>query len=237
MIVAFFMNYRSSYFWKILPFFPYFQFPWRFLILTTLIIPILLIGLKYFKFSKILSLCLILLILFTASNYFRPQDFLGRKDDYFINRYIPTPIASTDYLTTGEEYLRLPKNTEYRPQKNYPLVSFDGEINDIEKVNNLDANIIVSSENGGVLSYNKYLFPGWIVELDAKEVPIMVGKPFGQISMQIPPGLHTVKITFQETAFKKILDIISLISFITALGLVFKLNLLNRLKSGKIKLE
>ena len=45
-------------------------------------------------------------------NYFKTSEYLGRGDDYYINRYIPVPIASSEYLKTSEEYLRLPKETE-----------------------------------------------------------------------------------------------------------------------------
>src|ERR1051326_862409 len=56
LLAIFMMNFRSTFLWKILPELPYFQFPWRFLILTTFVTPLFLITLDNWKFSKYLGL-------------------------------------------------------------------------------------------------------------------------------------------------------------------------------------
>lgn len=235
-ISIFLMNYRSTYFWQSIPLLPYFQFPWRFLIMTTFCVPVLIISLKYFKFNKIILVGIIFVSLITTSTYFRPQDFLERKDNYYINRYIPTPLASTEYLTTQEEYLRLPIFTTRRPTKNYPLVLFNqGKVKKITRINALDTTIEVESTNGGILNYNKYYFPGWRATLDGSATLLMPGNPFGQIIVWIPSGEHKVKINFEETAQKMILDWISVLSLLFALALVLKINLFKFAKSGKIR--
>lgn len=235
-VSVFLMNYRSTTIWLTIPLLSYFQFPWRFLIVTTFCIPILIIGLKYFKSNKWFALLIIILSLMTSAAYFRPQDFLDRKDDYYINRYIPTPLASSEYLTTQEEYLRLPKYSQKRPDKNYPLTSFNmGEIKKIAKINALDSRLQVESTNGGILNYNKYYFPGWVARLDGSTTQVMPGNPFGQIIVWVPSGVHQLDISFRETPKNLFLDLISLISFALAILLVFKINLFKLLKSGKIR--
>ncbi len=49
----FMMNYRSAILWDNLPLLPYFQFPWRFFILTTFVVPVFLIPLDQIKYKKI----------------------------------------------------------------------------------------------------------------------------------------------------------------------------------------
>lgn len=219
----FLMNYRSTFIWNNLPFLPYFQFPWRFLILTTFFIPLLVVTLENKRFEKYLWVMLLGLIILPGMSYFRPQDFLGRKDEYFINKYIPLPLASEEYKKTQEEYLRLPKVTEKRPDRNYSLVTANsGTIQKIEKVNDLNVLISFTSTSGATINYNKYFFPGWVAEVDGLKKEIFVGKPFGQISINVSGGEHFIKIAFKETNLRIILDAISLAGFLVSLGMCFK---------------
>lgn len=225
----FLMNYRSAFIWASVPMLPYFQFPWRFLILTTFFIPILVIVFGYFKYQKYL-IWLLLIIIISTSFYFRPQDFLGRTDEYFLNRYVPHPVASEEYKKTQEEYLRLPKNTQVRPDKLYPRIIGDG-IKEVKILNDLNASFTVESNKSTTINYNKYLFPGWTVSIDNKETNIKPGLPFGQITFSVPAGMHKVKVDFEETQMKKVLDAISLGSFLVSLLLVKNLWIRSK-KSG-----
>jgi hypothetical protein len=226
------MNHRSSFLWSNLPMLPYFQFPWRFLILTTFFTPLLVIAFEGIKFKRYLVIMVPLIIL-PAITYFRPQDFLGRQDEYYLNRYIPYPSASEEYKKTQEEYLRLPRNTKVRPDKNYPRVS-NGNVNISEalKSNDLDMVFKVTSDQGGSMNYNKYFFPGWTARIDNKAINISAGEPFGQITFFVPAGTHIVEVSFEETTLKKALDAISLVSFLVSLGLTKNLWSLSR-KTGR----
>lgn len=229
-VSIFLMNYRSIFLWNSVPLLPYFQFPWRFLIMTTFAIPFLIIVFEKFQAKLLIAAAIIILTVVTSGSDFRPQDFLGREDSYYLNKYIPTPTASKEYLETQEEYLRLPKNTQVRPDRNYPLVSIEnGEVKNILKLNDLDAKLEVNSENGAMLNYNKYFFPGWVAHIDGQQSKIEVGKPFGQITVSVPAGSHTVKIAFEETNFRKLLNAISLGSFLVSLGMCFPLKFLKKI--------
>ncbi len=222
--VFFIMNYRSSFLWSNIPLLPYFQFPWRFLILTTFAIPLLIVVFDKFKHKYSISLLIIIITLITGWSYFRPQDFLGRQDVYYLNRYIPTPTASLEYLKIQEEYLRLPKNTDKRPDRNYPLVFIDnGLIKQVSRINDLDVLIRTEATSVATLNYSKYLFPGWVAEIDGQKTETLAGKPFGQITVNVASGSHTVKIIFEETNFKRFLNAISLVSFLVSLGLITNL--------------
>ena len=128
-VSVFMMNYRSTFVWNLVPLLPYFQFPWRFLSLTTFATSILVIIFDKIKFGRAIGI--IIIIAAIALNFidFKPQDFLGRTDAYYINRYIPYPTASAEYLMTGEEYLRLPIATQVRPNKISPNPGLDATFN------------------------------------------------------------------------------------------------------------
>ena len=72
----------------------------------------------------------------------------------------------------------------------------------------MEAKAVVGSP-GGVVSANKYAFPGWQVEIDGKRVETVPGKPFGQIAFSVPPGEHTLHYYYNEPVYKLVLDIIS----------------------------
>jgi len=218
----FLMNYRSIFIWSIVPMLPYFQFPWRFLILTTFAIPILIIILEKLPFSKFIPPILIVLTLVTSGRYFRPQDFLGRKDGYFLNRYIPSPFASEEYKKTQEEYLRLPKGTQIRPDKIYSRVATDdASIKEVTSINDLNVQFKVVADQEVMINYNKYSFPGWEVKIDNQVIQTKAGLPFGQLTFQVPSDQHLVEVSFKETSFKKILDAISLVVFLVSLRMAW----------------
>ncbi|MCL5785031.1 MAG: 6-pyruvoyl-tetrahydropterin synthase-related protein [Patescibacteria group bacterium] len=223
------MNYRSIFIWNNVPLLPYFQFPWRFLTMTTFVTPIFIIGLTKVKYNFLVAATAVFLVIFLNYGFFRPHDFLGRMDDYYINRYVPIPKASSAYLQTTEEYLRLPLTTQKRPTQNYPMIFSTDEVTDkIMVINSLDISAEVSTNKEAIINYNKYFFPGWEAKIDGKKTVIKPGIPFGQISVSVPAGEHLLDISFNETLFKRVLDIISLVSLLTAILFSIKLKILRR---------
>lgn len=229
LISIFMMNHRSAFFWRNLPLLPYFQFPWRFLAMLTLVYPLFLISFSRVKNEKVSSVVVILVLVFSIGNtfnYFKYSEFLGRSDGYYINRYIPLETASEEYVKTGEEYLRLPKNTTKRPDKVYPRVYLDNEFKnvtlDINNLNSLNSKIITKSDSDFVLNYSKYYYPGWVAKIDNKEVVIKPGLPYGQITVSVPKGEHIVEVYFKETLFRKVLNVVSLLTVILLVILSIK---------------
>ncbi|KKR56395.1 MAG: hypothetical protein UT96_C0046G0006, partial [Candidatus Woesebacteria bacterium GW2011_GWC2_40_30] len=223
LVSIFMMNFRSAFLWRNLPLLPYFQFPWRFLAMVVFSIPILLLGFSKYKFGKIASYIIIALTIALNFNYFKISEYLGRGDAYYLNRYIPVPVASEEYKKTSEEYLRLPKDTEARPQSNFPRAYADvSGIYRIEEINTLDAAVSTDYKEDFILNYSKYYFPGWFAKIDGKSVGIASGKPYGQIVLQVPAGQHTVEVYYRESLMRQVLDIVSLIGVGAAVFLILK---------------
>src|SRR5260221_1623841 len=217
------MNYRTIPIWNAVPEMPYFQFPWRLLILTTFVSPLFLIPLGNLKYAKQLSLGLIVLIIGINAFQFRPHDFLGRTDSYYLNRYVPFPDASHDYDLTQEEYLRLPKNTQRRPDMLYrPIFYFGDQVVSINTLKNTPFNYEakLGINPSGQVSFNKYLFPGWLVMVDGNLTSSSVGQPFGQINFPLSAGFHEVRVFFQETLANRFFDSISFLALIISVLLL-----------------
>ena len=214
----FMMNHRSAFLWENLPLLPYFQFPWRFLVMICFASPLfLLVFAKLFKnkknFSVLISFFVILFSILLNFKYFKTSEYLGREDAYYINRYIPKGTASDAYKQTSEEYLRLPKATQKRPDKLYKRAYTDSAaILRIEEKSALDAKIITDSEYEFELYYTKYMYPGWVAKIDGKRTEIIAGKPFGQITITVPAGTHVVEVEYRESTMRLLLDIVSVMS-------------------------
>ncbi len=208
-VSVFMMNYRSTFIWQHIPFIAYFQFPWRFLSLTTFATSTLVVLFSKFKFAKQMGIIIGLSVIVLNFSFFKPHDFLGRADEYYLDRYIPIPVASEEYKKTSEEYLRLPLATEQKPTEVSPDRS-------------LSASFETSSEEPKTMDYYKYYFPGWEVKIDGRKVEAFAGKPYGQVEFNVPGGKHKVEVSYKETPFRGALDAISLISIVFAVTIIVK---------------
>jgi hypothetical protein len=222
-ISIFMMNYRSAFLWRSIPLLPYFQFPWRFLAMIVFSSPIFLLGISKFKHQKLISLVVITFAVVLNFNYFKTSEYLGREDSYYLNRYIPYPVASAEYRKTGEEYLRLPLATLTRPDSVFPRAYVDGPAKtQIQEINALDAIINTDSTKEFILNYNKYDYPGWSAKIDKQRVPIVAGMPYGQITLSVPGGKHTVEVSYRESPLREVFDIVSLMGLCFSLFLILK---------------
>ncbi len=225
-VSLFMMNYRSSFLWRIIPLLGYFQFPWRFLTLIVFSSSLFLIAFDRLKINKYVFLYLSFVISAVSYYvYFKPSEYLMRGDSYYINRYIPVPQASSEYKKISEEYLRLPVLTQKRPEDVLPVFFGNGFLVDkINDINNLDirARIFVTDNNGTIVNFRKYDFPGWVVMVDGEKVKHFTGTPYGQISFFVSSGYHDVNIVFKETTRNILLNFISLFSLLVIFTLVFR---------------
>jgi len=233
----FFMNIRSAFLWRSIPIISYFQFPWRFLTLTTFLTAFfaaMLEKLFLFKGKKIVTVILLVLTLFLTFNYFRPEKILSeRNDEYFMNIYFATKtkngyrnFISSEYLGNTEEYLRLPIGTEKKPN-----FSPDKKIEIKEGVLNYKEESAVNykgdffTENPTEIFIHNYYFPGWVASVDGKELKIGVNKPYGDMILYVSKGNHEFSVKFKETNLRILADLISVFS-LTLVVYLLSLNFL-----------
>lgn len=230
------MNYRSSALWKVIPLMPYFQFPWRFLIVTTFASSALVVALETIRAKELIALVLAATVCLLNSYVFHPHDFLGRMDKYYLNRYIPSPTASNEYRQTQEEYLRLPVTTLQRPDKLYPYVyQNNGQVIPTEIKSSLDFRFVTGFKEQTLFNVSKYWYPGWVVLVDQQPVFASAGQPFGQINFSVPAGTHQVRVHFSELPWKLIIDLLSLLAILIAIVWTLPLSLFQANVSEKMK--
>lgn len=220
----FMMNYRSGFLWKLIPYIAYFQFPWRFLTMTVFSSSLFVVVFEKLKLNNLFFFFSILVVLLVSLSYFKPSGYLERYDDYYLNRYVPSPQPSEEYKQTSEEYLRLPISTKVRSNQVEPvLFGSNFVVDSYNSLNALDfvAYVTVSEKDGAIINVRRYNFPGWNVKLDGGFVQTKSGEPFGQISFFVEEGKHKIEVYFSETLRNKILDFVSFFSFILLFYFLF----------------
>lgn len=200
------MHSRSAWIWEKLSFMAMFQFPWRFLVMTNLLLSILGAGLILVIPKKIKWLAAIIvygLIWFTYGFMFSPQKWLN--------------VTDNDMLT-GQEYTKqltasifdyLPKSAVLPP--NYPakdtpeITSGMGIVEAYEKGSNWQKGIITIDSEKATVRLPILDFPGMVVRVDKKIVEHdhndCSGQDycFGQINFELAGGRHDISVVLGKT--------------------------------------
>jgi hypothetical protein len=75
----------------------------------------------------------------------------------------------------------------------------------------------VNSAQAFSLRFHAFYFPGWKTYLDGREVPVYPSGELALLTVDVPPGEHTVLVQFEDTTVRLIGNAVSLL---TALGLI-----------------
>ncbi|MBU2577241.1 hypothetical protein KKA69_00235 [Patescibacteria group bacterium] len=224
----FLMNIRSGFIWSVFPLGEYVQFPWRFLIVSTFFSSLSLvfvektIGLEKKAISKYGILIFIFFAFFINKPYFKPEKKVFTDDDYFLKRFFVDRIStgkseelSQTYFSYSEDYLPLPVWVEERPGSlpEEKIEITGGELF-YREISPVKYEIVVKTKEAARVFVNNYYYPGWTAQINGREVPINIEKPYGNMSFEVLPGESSVVMLFKETPFRLIADLISLSSFL-----------------------
>jgi len=205
-----FMNIRTYFIWRIIPFYDFIQFPWRLLFLTGFFSSVSTgIVVENIKYKKVFTVIVILTSLVLTLGYFKPSKIVFTDDDYYLDRFFNDPNYSEDYLL-------LPKWSEVRPSMpiSDKVQLESGEILSLSRKNDLNYKIATNSESPDLLTFYSYYFPGWRATVDGVEAKIVPGKPYGQITLPLTEGEHEINIFWAETQARKVMDYISALSLV-----------------------
>ena len=221
----FMMNVRSYPLWKMLPFHDFIQFPWRLLFLTTFFTSVMaaLVVDTFKKYKNILGWLIIFSSLVLTVSYFRPSKLFYKSDNEYLTRFFANRAIegekntiSPEYLQYSEDYLLLPKWVAEKPVKlpGNKIESLDAEVSEVIEISPTEWSARVKSETGGKATFNSIYFPGWFAKVDGEDVEIKIGKPYGQIEIDVPTGSHDVEFLWAETPARKIADFTSFASLL-----------------------
>lgn len=240
-LCLFFMNIRSYFIWRVIPFYNLFQFPWRLLSFTTFFSSVLaacvverLTAVKKMLLGKLAGFLIIILSFLFTISYFKPSQIFYKSDNDYLNRMFADitirgykSTVGADYLNWSEDYLLLPKWLKGKPKALPPqkFISADeGEIsvNTIREISAVNWKADVEVKKAGKLNFYSLYFPGWYASVNGKNVDISPGES-GQIVIALKEGDTEVEVYWSEINLRRTADIITLVSvFILLMLLVIK---------------
>lgn len=212
-LALFLTHSRSTFIWSNLNIFSFFQFPWRFLTLTTFLFSTAsgAIGLLFPKEDKsqiIFSGFLILVAVIFYASYFRPQKWIPLTDKEKFSGDLwqkQLTISIFDYLPI---YAKKPPASG-APDK--PEISQgEGEIISGDKGTNWQRWTINIYGQSATLSFALFYFPGWKVWSDEKEIPVNYNNELGVITISLSKGKHMVFAKLTDTPVRSFANLATL---------------------------
>lgn len=206
-IISLFLSSSLSQFaWPILPV-KFIQFPFRFLSLgifaCAALVPLIM---SVVTLKKVVGLIIIVLSIVTSYPY-----LVSHAYDFYPDSYYSTNVDTT---TVKNEYMPRSVNQVPTSLPTAKVIAEQGTIDNLVTTNKKYSFMVTTSQQTRV-TINQLYFPGWKAYLDAREIPINYSDPRGIMQVAIPKGQHSVRVLFQETSYRLISDIISIVSLIS----------------------
>jgi hypothetical protein len=206
----------STFIWSKANFLKLLEFPWRLTAVSSFAAAVLVGYLCNILNSK-LSLLLILIFLISIMPF---------------TKVIPVYSAHSDnyYLTyTGITYYHGEASPRWTagdfgsfPKKQLDIIGGFGTVSNIRRSTN-KLTFAASSKNGLQILDNTVYFPGWQVTVNGRKVPIQFQdmNHRGLITFYLPGGKYTVIAKFTETPLRLLSDIISVVSLVLVVSILF----------------
>lgn len=197
--------------WDLFPFMSFVQFPWRFLLFTTMAISLLggalYLSISRFKIGFFVGLCF-LTILYN-SKYFVPKWI----EDKPSTQYTEKKELQWRVSKVSDEYLPL---TFIRPQSTNEIRG-----DRIVETSGLDVQMVLTKTSNNLLFTGKNdrdqevvlaltSFPGWMVTVNGSVVNTISKN--GRIAFGLRPGRYTIEAVFQDTPVRSRANTISYLS-------------------------
>lgn len=217
----------STQIWQTITFLQKFQFPWRFLSLSTFLaavlggisIPLLLkSGHGTINNKHILLIVFCFLSIVLTINMWKPQAYKVRPETFYSGIYPGTtdtgessPIWSTRFM-------------EHIPAS--PMEVIDGDAVIMQKIRTSTIHeYTVEVQKRTLLLENTVFFPGWRIYIDGNPVNIEYQNPNyrGLMTFYIDKGTYTVKVIFEDTKLRRTANTISIASLVILTILGFKI--------------
>ncbi len=214
----FVMQPMSTIFWTHVPILRMFQFPWRFLNVVTFALALLGgIVLIQKRVSSWYIAGLALIIIGSSLVYFRPPlGFDPINEPYYWNY----PLNTTYFGETDVIWSAGPAGSY--PENRFEVIGGDGTIENPVKRQTIHTFTVNAQTDVQVVDRTQY-FPGWRVYSDGKKIPVEFQDQNwrGLITFRLTPGIHVIRVVWENSPVRSIAIAISILSAFSLLGLLF----------------
>lgn len=210
---------RSSFVWQSIDYLKYFQFPWRFLILTIFSSSVIAGVPSYiFRHNKKLNILISSIIIFVVivfnAKFFHPQNYIQINDSQKFsgtNWYYQISAGIFDYL---------PKNALYPPSSPAPLlpkvIEGNSTIYDFQKGTNWQSGII-NATTPSIIQLPLFYYPGFKLSINNQSQSFTYQNELGLITFNVPAGKHHFYVNLSRTLDRLIADLLTMLSIIIIL--------------------
>ena len=196
----FLMTSYSSWFWDNIPFFNYFQFPWRLLSLTILITAFL-GGSIISVFSKgwmrnLFALLFIIVSILLSLEYAKAPYYHKRTDSHYLMR----PNFTDGTNSPGNSF-----NTKWldaippKKKDKFEFLRGSGSIK-IDNIKPQSYKLMINAKEDSQVIINTAYFPGWVSLVDGRKKE--ANNYNGRMLIKIPRGVHKVELIFSDTSVR-----------------------------------
>ncbi len=234
---------QSKFLWEATPILPFFQFPWRMLGATAVLLAVLagagtaVLVQKVPRYSTGIAVLAVTLPLLLALPLSQPTPW---SDFGEVNRLRLTLIelrgrwlgttSTSDYVPATVDSVPRRQETVVEgfftnqplDRVNRPTVPADAEVVS-EEVSPLHFRYTVSTPQKFLLRLFLFQFPGWTVTIDGERVEPELARPEGFIAIPVPAGVHLVDVRFRDTPDRQLAWAITAVSLILIVGVGWRL--------------
>jgi hypothetical protein len=207
--------------WRLIPQFPFLQFPWRWIIVMELSLCFLIAGIysleKVQDFRPAIFLKTFILVLVVSLAQLPMQNIhdasISEADFLRLNRM----NQWRNIMDEKPEYLPVWANLEniWTRNRDDRVVTISGRASTrVTEWAPESRTIEVRALSDTVIRISSFYYPGWEVTLDGGEKPIDVEKETGALLVHVSEGDHTIRTTFGDTRLRRIAKYASLMSLL-----------------------
>lgn len=219
-LFTFLTHNRSTLIWTKIPLLQYVQFPWRFIGLAG---AFMLMAIVYFvrKKGKRITTPIILLgatlLIISYSSLFKPEKY----DNYVDQDYLDGSLTELQQQEHLFDYL--PSVAHSVPDEFATTLlfkSFEVEILATTRSPH-QFGLSINSPTDSLITLSVYDYPGWEISLDGEEIVHNVHPNYGFIQIDVSRGDHFIKGEFKETRVRQGANLITVLSFLYLLWLIY----------------
>lgn len=212
LIAVFLMVSGSNFIWQRLIILQNFQFPWRFLSVTTFAIAVLgslFVSTLPKRVSKYLIIIFCLLILIFSKDYFYPKAYQQNPESYYKGIWDSTTDTGESAPIWSVRFM------EKRPSTHLEVVDGNASIKELERSSTYHK-YQLSVNKDTLFKENTLYFPGWSIKANGKPLRIEFQNMSyrGIMLFNLSKGEYILEAKYQETKLRLISDAISIVSLI-----------------------